>query len=87
MTETPYTLFITHYVGLVEQINYIYDFTKSELARAKKIKDSNLEKEFILLVSEVTAMKQQHEEGLIHWKAKEEEYLKKNGNNNKDTGR
>lgn len=80
MTTTPYTLFITHYVGLVEQINYIYDFTKSELARAKKIKDSNLEKEFILLVSEVTAMKQQHEEGLKHWKAKEEEYLKKNGN-------
>lgn len=84
MTRTPYTLFITHYVGLVEQINYIYDFTKSELARAKKIKDSNLEKEFILLVSEVTAMKQQHEEGLIHWKAKEEEYLKKNGARSKD---
>ena len=78
MTRTPYTLFITHYVYLVEQINYIYDYTKSELARAKKIKDSNLEKEFILLVSEVRAMKQQHEEGLIHWKAKEDEYLLKN---------
>lgn len=79
MITTPYTLFIKHYVGLVEQINYIYDYTKSELARAKKIKDSNLEKEFILLVSEVTAMKQQHEEGLIHWKVKEEIYLNKNG--------
>lgn len=77
--KTPYSLMILHYEELVKQINLIYDYSKSELTRAKKIKDSSLEKEFILLVSEVRAMKLEHEEGLKYWKIREENYLKENG--------